>query len=47
MFTLEVLDVDGFWEMIPDIFDSADDAELYYRRQLSGFVDFRITEEVL
>ena len=44
MFTLEVYDGSD-WQMVPDIFDSVEDAELYYHHQLSGFVDYRITED--
>jgi len=44
MFILEVLS-NGHWEMIAEFFDCAEDAELYYHRQLGGFEDFRITEE--
>ena len=45
MYTLEVFDGDE-WERIAEWFDSAEDAESYYRNQLGGFVDIRITEEV-
>jgi hypothetical protein len=44
MFTLEVFNGE-FWEGIPDIFDTAEDAKLYYMNQIGGFEDFRITEE--
>lgn len=45
MFVLEVFDGTE-WEHIPDIFDSAEDAELYYHHQLGGFCAMRVTELV-
>lgn len=43
MYTLEVFNGNE-WEQIPDLFDTAQDAELYYRHQVGGFEDMRITE---
>jgi hypothetical protein len=45
MYTLEVFDGNE-WEQVAEWFDSVEEAGLYYRNQLSGFVDMRITEEV-
>ena len=45
MFLLEIL-VHGYWESVAEVFESAHDAELYYRHQVSGCEDYRIVEEV-
>lgn len=43
MYILEVFNGNE-WEQIADLFDSAEDAELYYNHQIGGFEDMRITE---
>jgi len=43
MFVLEVL-INGYWEMIAEFFESAEDAELYYRCQVAECEDFRVVE---
>jgi predicted PolB exonuclease-like 3'-5' exonuclease len=45
MFILEVLNDGNEWEMIAEFFESAEDAELYYRNQLGDcFDEYRVTE---
>ena len=43
MFVLEIL-VNGYWEMVAEFFDTAEDAELYYRCQVGECDAFRVVE---
>jgi hypothetical protein len=44
MFVLEVLGSNNEWETVAEFFESAEDAEVYYRCQVSGCEDFRVVE---